>query len=57
MAKIEALDCSKEFATLNFKGCSYDDRGREMPMYEMTRDGWSFLVMGFTGKKAAWGPG
>jgi len=24
-----------------------------MPMYEMTRDGFSFLVMGFTGAKAA----
>ena len=44
---IENLKCSKGFASLNFEECSYDDRGRKLPMYEMTRDGWVFLVMGF----------
>lgn len=29
-----------------------DKYGREKPMYEMTRDGFSLLAMGFTGKKA-----
>jgi len=50
---IEALDCPPEFAKLNFERCSYDDRGRAMPMYELTRKGFVFLTMGFTGKKAA----
>lgn len=38
---IKTLDCSSEFATLNFEECSYNDRGRQMPMYKMTRDGHS----------------
>lgn len=29
-----------------------DSTGRSLPMYYMTRDGFSLLVMGFTGKKA-----
>ena len=51
---IQALDCSKEFTESNFGPSEYkDSTGRTLPMYTMTRDGWSFLVMGFTGKKAA----
>ena len=30
-----------------------DESGKKNPMYYLTRDGFSFLVMGFTGKKAA----
>lgn len=29
-----------------------DDRGKVWPMYEISRDGFSLLAMGFTGKKA-----
>ena len=29
-----------------------DDKGRVYPEYEITRDGFSMLAMGFTGKKA-----
>lgn len=29
-----------------------DEQGKPRPMYEMTRDGFSLLAMGFTGKKA-----
>ncbi|GAB6909650.1 hypothetical protein DESC_810088 [Desulfosarcina cetonica] len=51
---IQTLDCSDEFGALNFQETSYVDKSnRQKPMYEMTRDGWAFLVMGFTGKKAA----
>lgn len=40
-------------ALSNFGESSYlNEQGREMPMYEMNRDGFSFLVMGFTGEKA-----
>ena len=36
-----------------FNETTYADKyGREKPMYEMTRDGFSLLAMGFTGKKA-----
>lgn len=31
---------------------SYQNRGRQYPMYYMNRDGFSLLVMGFTGKEA-----
>lgn len=36
-----------------FNETTYADKyGREKPMYTMTRDGFSLLAMGFTGKKA-----
>lgn len=35
-----------------FKDTTYKNRGKEYPMYEMDRDGFSLLVMGFTGEKA-----
>ncbi len=51
---IDELDCSQEFARLNFQPCSYqDDNKRPRPMYEITRDGFMFLCMGFTGARAA----
>ena len=43
-----------EFSALNFELANYiDEQGKPRPMYEMTKDGWMFLVMGFTGEKAA----
>ncbi|WP_413784536.1 Rha family transcriptional regulator [Edwardsiella piscicida] len=52
--KIETLDCSPEFNGLNFQPVKYTDaKGEKRPSYEMTKDGFVFLVMGFTGKKAA----
>lgn len=45
---------SKEFNRLNFEPIKYTDiRGRKQRCYAMTRDGFTMLVMGFTGKKAA----
>lgn len=39
---------------LNFAPSKYkDDRGKFQPCVMMTRDGFTFLAMGFTGKKAA----
>lgn len=35
-----------------FKEASYLYRGRKLPEYVMTRDGFSLLAMGFTGRKA-----
>ena len=51
---IENLDCSNEFRQTNFGLTSYkDEQGKKRPCYTMTRDGFTFLVMGYRGKKAA----
>lgn len=51
---IKNIDCSEEFSRLNFAPSKYkDDRGKMQPCVMMTRDGFTFLAMGFTGKKAA----
>ena len=50
---IENLSCSENFNRLNFERITYKDaRNREQTAYEMTKDGFSFLVMGHTGTKA-----
>ena len=42
-----------EFKSSNFAKHSYIDKiGRILPCYNLTRDGFSLLVMGFTGQKA-----
>ncbi|MEL7459174.1 MAG: Rha family transcriptional regulator [Pseudomonadota bacterium] len=51
---IKNLDCSEEFKVRNFAQCSFKNKmNREYEGFMMTRDGFSFLCMGFTGKKAA----
>lgn len=54
LRKTRSLDCSEEFNARNFAGVDYiDGKGEVRPMYEMTKNGFIFLVMGFTGAKAA----
>ena len=54
LRSIENLECSSGFTERNFAPSEYkDSTGRTLPMYLITRDGFSFLVMGFTGTKAA----
>lgn len=54
MRDIENLNCSAEFRLANFGNSSFkNEQGKEFPMFTMTKDGFSFLVMGYTGKKAA----
>lgn len=50
---IEALDCSKQFWLLNFEESDYKVRGKKYPRYLITKDGFTFLVMGYRGRKAA----
>lgn len=52
---IRNLECSKEFSQRNFAQTPYVEHqnGQTYQMYEITRDGFAFLVMGFTGKAAA----
>lgn len=50
---IESLSCSASFNAANFGVIKYfDTRNREQTAYEMTKDGFSFLVMGYTGERA-----
>ncbi|WP_458118945.1 Rha family transcriptional regulator [Mannheimia haemolytica] len=53
LKRLESLECSAEFNALNFKAVKYtDQKGESRKMYLMTQDGFTLLVMGFTGKKA-----
>lgn len=46
-------DIPQDFTELNFELSNYkDSTGRELPMYLLTRDAFTLLAMGFTGKKA-----
>ncbi|MGG6029460.1 Rha family transcriptional regulator [Salmonella enterica] len=57
LKKIRTLECSPTFTTANFCAVAITTQAgfdeRETEAYEMTKDGFVFLVMGFTGKKAA----
>jgi Rha family phage regulatory protein len=50
---IRELGCSEEFGRLNFEQSSYmNSQNKQQPMYYMTRDGFTLLVMGYIGIKA-----
>lgn len=57
LEKIKGLDCSDGFTSANFSAHEEMIQAgpvkRKSKVYEMTKDGFMFLVMGFTGKKAA----
>lgn len=45
--------CPEGFTAHNFVASEYtDNTGRKLPMYMLTRDGLTLLVMGYTGKEA-----
>ena len=51
---IKNIECSDEFRRRNFAQSSYiNEQNKKQPCVMMTRDGFTFLAMGFTGKKAA----
>jgi Rha family phage regulatory protein len=52
---IENLQCSNHFRVHNFVHTPYvhPQNGQKYHYYEITRDGFSFLAMGYTGAKAA----
>ena len=55
LRKIEQiiLDLPSDFNERNFALVEYaDTKGERRPMYRLTRDGFTLLAMGFTGKKA-----
>lgn len=59
LQSIRNLECSEEFRLLNFQQTVITRENPsggapiESPAFKITRDGFAFLAMGFTGKKAA----
>jgi Rha family phage regulatory protein len=56
LEKIKSLGCSSDFTKSNFGLCHKNNElqnGKLQPFYQMTKNGFMFLVMGFTGKRAA----
>jgi len=50
---IENMECEEKFKGANFGRCEFtNERGVKYKGYTLTRDGFSILCMGFTGKKA-----
>ena len=50
---IKELNCSDEFRVRNFTQSYYvSPQNKKLQCYEMTRDGFSILCMGFSGAKA-----
>ena len=51
---INNLDCSEGFRIRNFSQSEFTSpQNKKYPCFEISRDGFAFLAMGFTGKKAA----
>lgn len=56
LRKLKSLNCSVEFANRNFTVCYKNNElqnNKPQPFYQMTKNGFMFLVMGFNGKRAA----
>lgn len=54
MRDIERLQCSNDFRVRNFAQSYYTSaQNKKLKCYTMTRDGFCFLCMGFTGKRAS----
>jgi len=54
LKRVRNLECSEDFNARNFAEVEYRAKNGQMqPAYEITKDGFMFLVMGFTGKRAA----
>lgn len=58
LQSIERIECSEDFRRLNFQPTQIEvvlptGGTRLSPSYNITRDGFTFLAMGFTGKKAS----
>jgi Rha family phage regulatory protein len=54
LADIRKLDCSEEFREQHYQPSFYvSPQNKKISCYNITKDGFYFLCMGFTGKKAA----
>jgi Rha family phage regulatory protein len=53
LVSINELKCSEQFRCANFRLSYYTSpQNKKLECYEMTRDGFAILCMGFTGAKA-----
>ena len=52
LESVRGILAAENSAARFFLETTYDNRGKQYPMYLMNRDGFSLLVMGFTGSKA-----
>ncbi len=53
LRSIKLLKCSKDFNARNFAPVEYlDQKGEKRTYYDITRDGWMFLVMGVYRRKS-----
>lgn len=53
LQSIESLEVDDEFGRLNFQPSYYlNEQNKEQPCYNITRDGFALLAMGFTGPEA-----
>ncbi|MCG0636034.1 antirepressor [Lactiplantibacillus plantarum] len=50
--KLDSAENSAQYDSMFSKGFYKDRSGKSNPMYYMNRDGFAFIVMGFTGHKA-----
>lgn len=50
--KIDSAENSAQYNSMFAEGTYKDKSGKSNPMYYMNRDGFAFIVMGFTGHKA-----
>ena len=54
LQSIDLTQCSDRFREQNYEASAYiDEQGKKRREYYMTRDGFTFMVMGFTGHVAA----
>lgn len=54
LADIRKLKCSEDFFSWNFQEASYRNRQNKLqPMSNMTQEGYTFLTIGYAGRKAA----
>ena len=49
---VRTILAAENSATKFFRQSTFENRGKQYPEYLMNRDGFSLLVMGFTGEKA-----
>jgi Rha family phage regulatory protein len=53
LRSVETAECSEDFRNRNFVVSSYREGKGKYKEYLLTKNGFAFVVMGFTGKKAA----
>lgn len=51
-AKIEPAENSARYKRMFYEGIYTDKKGEQRKMYYLNRDGFTFIAMGFTGRKA-----